>query len=189
MKRPASPKTLLRRRQGKTLTGIAAMFLFSFTVLAAPVVLSAKNKKDKNKAPESSKAVKGLPVQNLSDDEAILQAFNRLGFGPRPGDLERVKQTGLQTWIERQLHPESIDDSALEARLERFSTLKMSSARLLEEFPQPQVAARREGITVEEYRKQQQERMRQVAQATQADMQTDPQTRHAESRRARPAKF
>ena len=151
------------------------MLLLSFAIITAPVVLAAKNKKDKNKSSDSSKALKGLPVQDLSEDEAILQAFNRLGFGPRPGDLERVKQMGLQSWIDRQLHPESIDDSALDARLERFSTLKMSSTRLLEEFPQPQVAARREGITVEEYRKQQQERMKQVAQATQTDMQAGPQ--------------
>ncbi|MBZ5660339.1 MAG: DUF1800 domain-containing protein [Acidobacteriia bacterium] len=176
MKRPASRKTLHRRRQRKTFTGIAAMFLLTFAVLAAPLAFAAKNRKDKSKSAESSKALKGLPVQDLSDDEAILHALNRLGFGPRPGDLERVKQMGLQAWIDRQLHPESIDDSALDARLDRFTTLKMSSARLLEEFPQPQVAARREGITVEEYRKQQQERMRQVAQTVQTDMQTGPQT-------------
>ncbi len=106
----------------------------------------------------------------MSEDEAILQALNRLGFGPRPGDLERVKQMGLEKWIDRQLHPESIDDSPLEARLDRFPTLKMSSAKLLEEFPQPQMAARREGVTLEEYRKEQQERLRPAAQAMQTDM-------------------
>ncbi|MBZ5641412.1 MAG: DUF1800 domain-containing protein [Acidobacteriia bacterium] len=175
MKLAGSRKTPLRRSQRNSLTGIAAMLLLSFAIFAAPVVLAAKNKKDKSKSADVSKALKGLPVQDLSDDEAIMQAFNRLGFGARPGDLERVKQMGLQAWIDRQLHPESIDDSALDARLDRFSTLKMSSARLLEEFPQPQVAARREGITVEEYRKQQQERLKQVAQATQTDMQAGPQ--------------
>ena len=175
MKLAGSRKTPLRRSQRNSLTGIAAMLLLSFAIFAAPVVLAAKNKKDKSKSAGVSKALKGLPVQDLSDDEAIMQAFNRLGFGARPGDLERVKQMGLQAWIDRQLHPESIDDSALDARLDRFSTLKMSSARLLEEFPQPQVAARREGITVEEYRKQQQERLKQVAQATQTDMQAGPQ--------------
>ena len=66
------------------------------------------------------KTLTGLPVQGLTDDEAILQALNRLGFGPRPGDLERVKEMGLQKWIDQQLHPESISDSALEARLDRF---------------------------------------------------------------------
>ena len=167
MTRPASRNALLHHRQKKTFAGFAAMFLFTLAVLAAPFVLAAKDKKDKG---ESSKALKGLPVHDLSEDEAILQALNRLGFGPRPGDLERVREMGLQKWIDRQLHPESIDDSPLEARLDRFPTLKMSSAKLLDEFPQPQVAARREGVTLEEYRKEQQERLRPAPQAMQSDM-------------------
>ena len=83
---------------------------------------------------------------------------------------------GLQKWIDQQLHPDSIDDSALDARLERFPTLKMSSAKLLDEFPEPQVAARREGITVEEYRKEQQEQMRAAMQSSmQGETQSEPQ--------------
>src|ERR1039458_5030298 len=159
MKRRLPRNTVFRHWQKKTVTGIALLFLFTLAVLAAPFVLAARDKKDKNKSAESSKVLKGLPIRDLSEDEGILQALNRLGFGPRPGDIERVKQMGLQKWIDRQLHPESIDDSALEARLDRFPTLKMSSAQLLEGFPQPQVAAKREGVTVEEYRKEQQERI------------------------------
>jgi len=77
-----------------------------------------------------------------------------------------VKKIGLPKWIDQQLDPDSIVDSALEARLDRFPTLKMSSAKLLDEFPQPQVAARREGVSVEEYRKEQQQaRLQGAAQA------------------------
>jgi uncharacterized protein (DUF1800 family) len=144
-----------------------AIFLLTATTFATPYLVAAANKKDnKGKASETSKAVKGLPDEDLTQDEAILQALNRLGFGPRPGDVERVKEMGLQKWIDRQLHPDSIDDSALDARLARFPTLKMSSSKLLDEFPEPQVAARREGITVEEYRKEQQERMRSAMQSS-----------------------
>ena len=46
----------------------------------------------------------------------------------------------------------------MQARLDKYPTLKMSSAKLLNEFPQPQVAARREGVSIEEYRKEQQEK-------------------------------
>jgi uncharacterized protein (DUF1800 family) len=49
--------------------------------------------------------------------DAVRHALNRLSFGPRPGDVERVRQMGLATWIERQLDPRSLDDSALAARL------------------------------------------------------------------------
>jgi uncharacterized protein (DUF1800 family) len=99
----------------------------------------------------------------LSQDEAILHALNRLGYGPRPGDMTRVRQKGLAKWVDQQLHPESISDSALEARLrDRFSTLTMSSTQLLEKFPQPRVAARQQGMSVEEYRREQQQRLRQM---------------------------
>jgi len=169
MKRPSPCNTRPRRQRKKTLAGNVALFLFTMSILAAPFFLAAKDKKGKSKSAESSKALKGLPVRDLSDDEAILQALNRLGFGPRPGDLERIKQMGLQKWIEQQLHPESISDSSLDARLERFPTLQMSSAKLLDEFPEPKVAAKREGVSLEEYRKQQQERMQSGAPAMQTD--------------------
>ena len=173
MKRVSSRRADTHPTPPASLAGMIAIFLLAAATFAAPYLLAAADKKDSNgKAAESSKALKGIPAEGLTEDEAILQALNRLGFGPRPGDLERVKEMGLQKWIDKQLHPDSIDDSALEARLERFPTLKMSSAKLLSEFPEPQVAARREGITVEEYRKEQQDKMRS---AVQPSMQGDAQ--------------
>src|SRR6266849_5225741 len=91
----------------------------------------------KDKKPKQDAALKGLPITELSADEAILHALNRLAYGPRPGDVERVRQMGLAKWIEQQLNPNAIDDRAVEARLEQFPTLRMSSAKLLAEYPQP----------------------------------------------------
>ncbi len=111
-----------------------------------------------------SKAFKGrLPITELNEDEAILHAMNRLGYGPRPGDLDHVRKMGLERWIDRQLHPETIDDSALAARLEAYPTLAMSPAKMLEEYPTPEMAAKRMGIRVEEYRKRQEAKARQQA--------------------------
>jgi uncharacterized protein (DUF1800 family) len=95
-----------------------------------------------------------LPITELTKDEAILHALNRLGYGPRPGDLERVKQMGLENWIERQLHPEKIAEPLLEARLSRLPAASLNAQALLAEYPQPDVAAKRMGISVDEYRKQ-----------------------------------
>ena len=166
-KRKPSCKIESRCLRKKTITGLAAMFLLTALTFAAPYLFAANDKK--NKSEESSKVLNGLPIQDLAEDEAILQALNRLGFGPRPGDLERVKEMGLQKWIDRQLHPDSISDSALTARLDRFPTLKMSSSKLVYEFPRPQVAARREGVSIEEYRKEQQARMQGVMQANRSE--------------------
>ncbi|MCU1342227.1 MAG: hypothetical protein JWN92_1650, partial [Candidatus Acidoferrum typicum] len=151
----------------KTVTGLAALCFLSALTLVVPYMSAAKDKK--NKSADSSKAIKGLPAQDLTEDEAILHALNRLAFGPKPGDLERVKEMGLQKWIERQLQPDSINDTELDTRLDRFPTLMMSSSKLLDEFPQPQVAARREGVSIEEYRKEQQARVQAAMQANRAD--------------------
>jgi uncharacterized protein (DUF1800 family) len=45
---------------------------------------------------------------------------------------------GVERWIDLQLHPGKIDDSALEARLEPLRTLRMSTKEIAEDFPDPQ---------------------------------------------------
>ena len=167
MKKTYSRNERLRTAPKASLSAMIVMFFMAAATFSAPYLLAASDKKgSEDKSQDLSRAKKGLPMEGLSENEAILQALNRLGFGPRPGDIERVKEMGLQKWIDRQLHPDSIDDSALDARLDRFPTLKMSSAKLLDEFPEPRLAARREGITVEEYRKEQQDRMRSAMQGS-----------------------
>src|SRR5207247_9914147 len=73
----------------------------------------------------------------LTEDQRILHVLNRLGFGARPGDVERVKAMGVDKYIEQQLFPEKIDDTASEARLQNLETLRMSTAELYEKYPQP----------------------------------------------------
>jgi uncharacterized protein (DUF1800 family) len=102
---------------------------------AAGAASPARDKKHKQDA-----ALKGLPITELSADEAILHALNRLAYGPRPGDVERVRQMGLAKWIEQQLNPSSIDDKLMEARLQDYPTLRMSTAKLIAEYPQPKPA-------------------------------------------------
>ncbi|MBI1802661.1 MAG: DUF1800 domain-containing protein [Chloroflexi bacterium] len=67
----------------------------------------------------------------------VALALVRMTFGPRPGDVERVEQMGLDKYIDEQLHPESIDDSALDKMLESFPSLTMSLEALFENYPQP----------------------------------------------------
>ncbi|HEX6737201.1 MAG TPA: DUF1800 family protein, partial [Vicinamibacteria bacterium] len=60
---------------------------------------------------------KGKPAPEAVDENQIVHVLNRLGYGPRPGDVETVKRLGLRAWIDQQLHPERISDAALAARL------------------------------------------------------------------------
>jgi uncharacterized protein (DUF1800 family) len=73
------------------------------------------------------------------EHQRVLHALNRFTFGPRRGDAEQVSQQGLDEWFERQLHPEKIDDSALDARLAQFRTLRMDTRQIVENFPPPQI--------------------------------------------------
>src|SRR5687768_12908735 len=63
----------------------------------------------------------GSPVsgdKKLTEEQKIIHVLNRLGFGARPGDVEKVKAIGLQKYIDQQLNPASINDSAAEAKLQ-----------------------------------------------------------------------
>jgi len=78
---------------------------------------------------------KHLPVAQMSEKKRAVHALNRLAFGPRPGEVGRVTALGVDRWIDQQLHPEKIDDSALEARLASLPTLRMSTREMVENFP------------------------------------------------------
>jgi uncharacterized protein (DUF1800 family) len=71
----------------------------------------------------------------MDEQKRAVHALNRLAFGPRPGDVGQVMAMGVDRWIAQQLHPEKIDDNALEARLSAFLTLRMSTRELVENFP------------------------------------------------------
>ena len=68
-----------------------------------------------------------------------VHALNRLTFGPRPGDVQRVMAVGVENWIDLQLHPERIKDNGLDSRLAPFRTVHMSSKEIAEEFPDQQI--------------------------------------------------
>jgi len=73
--------------------------------------------------------------KRLTPEQQIVQALNRLTFGPRPGDIEDVRRIGLAKWIELQLHPEQIPENpALEAKLKPLETLRMDLAEIVKEY-------------------------------------------------------
>ena len=65
--------------------------------------------------------------------------LQRATYGPRPQDIDAVLSAGITDWLDRQLHPERIDDSELEALLTGAPVASMSLAELLEQYPPGQV--------------------------------------------------
>lgn len=74
----------------------------------------------------------------LTENQKILHVLNRLGFGARPGDVEKVKAIGLNKYIELQLNPGSLDDSVAEAKVQKLDVLKLSNEEMFAKYPNPQ---------------------------------------------------
>ena len=100
-----------------TLLAFVGHLHFALSVDVPSLAAASDTNKKKNQDP----VLKGLPVTELTVDEAMLHALNRLAYGPRPGDMERVRQMGLAKWIEQQLNPKSIDDQRSGSAVERLS--------------------------------------------------------------------
>ena len=79
----------------------------------------------------------------LTDREKVVHVLNRLAFGPRPGQVDAVLESGLDAWIARELDPATIEDP-LDARIaEECPTLGKSPRQLREESSAATPAARR----------------------------------------------
>jgi uncharacterized protein (DUF1800 family) len=70
----------------------------------------------------------------LTARQKAAHVLNRLGYGPRPGDVERVEEMGVEAYIRAQLAPEKIDDAAAEKAVAKLDTVKMQSSHLMEEY-------------------------------------------------------
>jgi uncharacterized protein (DUF1800 family) len=89
-------------------------------------------------------AISGSAATYPTNDAAIVHVLERTGFGPRPGDVERVRSLGIQRYLDEQLRPERIDDAPVAARLAGLTTIGLSSRQIAEQYEIPQLEARRQ---------------------------------------------
>src|SRR5258708_31650851 len=76
---------------------------------------------------DSDHGLDRLAVESLPPTPLEWRVLNRLGYGPRPGDLARLRAVGVDAWVDRQLHPESIDESPdLIAALAQLDSLELA---------------------------------------------------------------
>ncbi len=94
-----------------------------FTIVVPTFAFGAADTKPKTKA--------------LSEDQKISHVLNRLGFGARPGDVEKVKAMGLNKYIEQQLNASGKENTELTARLKTFEVLNMETSEIFAKYPNP----------------------------------------------------
>lgn len=74
-----------------------------------------------------------LPTVAIERDP-VLHAINRLTYGPTPDLVAHVQAIGVEAFINEQLAPELIADSALERRLAPMTTLTQTAGELAAEY-------------------------------------------------------
>src|SRR5207253_810151 len=109
-------------------------------VLGAPPQLRARASAP---AADTERAV----ISALTARDSALHALNRLAYGPRPGDIDRVAALGVMKWIDRQLKPEKIDDGLLAARERQFTILDYDRGQLARLYVEVQRERKRDART------------------------------------------
>lgn len=75
--------------------------------------------------------------KSLTENQKILHVLNRLGFGARPGDVEKVKAIGIKKYIDQQLDAVSIADPVAESKVQRLEIFNMTTAEVFAKYPNP----------------------------------------------------
>ena len=82
------------------------------------------------------------PREQLPDQQ-VLQVLNRMGYGPRPGDVARVRAMGVDRWIALQLDPQRIDDRAADSAIAQYHMLDTPTSDIMAAYREA-IQARRE---------------------------------------------
>lgn len=81
--------------------------------------------------PPDTELIVGPP---LNDREKVFHMLNRMAFGPTPGMVEEILQSGWDVWARAQLEPEKLDDAKAQALLnERFPFMAYNMGKLAQE--------------------------------------------------------
>ncbi|MFT7677951.1 MAG: hypothetical protein ACI8QC_001937 [Planctomycetota bacterium] len=88
-------------------------------------------------APEARAQAAQIPLAggaNTQYREDLGALISRGTYGYKVGDLQLARQLGFSGWLDDQLNPVGIDDSALDARLAQFPTLTMTGKQIYDTY-------------------------------------------------------
>jgi uncharacterized protein (DUF1800 family) len=104
--------------------------------LSSPAGLAQEAKNQKRKG---AQATTQTAAKSLTGEQRVIHLLDRATFGARPGDIERVMKMGWEKYLDEQLHPDRINDQALEQKLKGIESIHLSIAEMAKYYPQPQV--------------------------------------------------
>lgn len=85
----------------------------------------------------AANAAPAADKRSLSQNQRALHVLNRLGFGARPGDVEKVKSMGIKKYIDQQLDPGTISDTLAERKTADLEVFGMTTAEVFAKYPNP----------------------------------------------------
>src|SRR5262245_65827812 len=99
------------------------MFLLAF---GSPPGAAQEAKGQKRKADQATS--QSNATNKLTEEQKVAHLLDRVTFGPRPGDVERVMKEGWEKYLDEQLHPERLSDQVMEQKLKNIESIHLSNA-------------------------------------------------------------
>jgi uncharacterized protein (DUF1800 family) len=121
-----------------------AAFLLAAAASTAASTAAAQTSAPAAKKPAARAAVAPTDHREQTADQQVQQVLNRLGFGPRPGDVAKVRAMGVDEYIALQLEPTKVDDGATERILASYEMLGRPTSEIVALYEETQVAVRRQ---------------------------------------------
>ena len=84
-------------------------------------------------------------IASMTAEQQAVHVLNRVAYGPRPGDIERVSKMGVQNYLDEQLRPASLAYPAtLSERLAALATPNRRAGDVVGDFVELQKQVREE---------------------------------------------
>ena len=126
------------------MTSLSPRFALVFLALFAACAAGSPRGAAPERHATPLRVVASTEPREQTADQQVQQVLNRLAFGPRPGDVAKVREMGVDQWIALQLAPDRIADGTADRVLASYETLSKPTSELVGMYEQGQVAIRRQ---------------------------------------------
>src|SRR5262245_20246964 len=134
-----SGRESMQKRSDRTMMSVSALLAFMLAFgSTASAIQDAKSQKQKGAQSSSQSSAS----KKLTEEQKVGLLLDRITFGARPGDVERVMKLGWEKYLDEQLHPQRVSDQVVEQRLKNIESVHLSAAELAKNYPPPQVLRR-----------------------------------------------